>query len=140
MASPPALKRTNSIADNMPDALSHSRYHMKYFAKYLRKGEGDNENFIRNTPSTDRFRNGELYRCIADKNGAFVQPALYESFGSNPFNINVKICQNRAINFQTINPWSEKSPHIHSVDNCVLYSVTFSASSSWKDPHVEFHK
>ncbi|XP_022137007.1 sucrose synthase 6 isoform X2 [Momordica charantia] len=30
---------------------------------------------------TDRFRNGELYRCIADTKGAFVQPALYEAFG-----------------------------------------------------------
>ncbi|KAJ1281758.1 hypothetical protein BS78_04G330200 [Paspalum vaginatum] len=30
---------------------------------------------------TDRVRNGELYRCIADTRGAFVQPALYEAFG-----------------------------------------------------------
>lgn len=30
---------------------------------------------------TDRMRNGELYRCIADTKGAFVQPALYEAFG-----------------------------------------------------------
>jgi sucrose synthase len=30
---------------------------------------------------TDRHRNGELYRCIADTRGAFVQPALYEAFG-----------------------------------------------------------
>ncbi|KAF7831168.1 Sucrose synthase 2 [Senna tora] len=30
---------------------------------------------------TDRHRNGELYRCIADTKGAFVQPALYEAFG-----------------------------------------------------------
>ncbi|KAL6603412.1 hypothetical protein ACP70R_043773 [Stipagrostis hirtigluma subsp. patula] len=30
---------------------------------------------------TDRVRNGELYRCIADSKGAFVQPALYEAFG-----------------------------------------------------------
>lgn len=30
---------------------------------------------------TDRKRNGELYRSIADTNGAFVQPALYEAFG-----------------------------------------------------------
>ncbi|XP_042500308.1 sucrose synthase 7-like isoform X1 [Macadamia integrifolia] len=29
----------------------------------------------------DRVRNGELYRCIADSKGAFVQPALYEAFG-----------------------------------------------------------
>lgn len=29
----------------------------------------------------DRLRNGELYRCIADTKGAFVQPALYEAFG-----------------------------------------------------------
>lgn len=39
MASPPALKRTNSLVDNMPDALRQSRYHMKRcFAKYLEKG------------------------------------------------------------------------------------------------------
>ncbi|XP_028800601.1 sucrose synthase 6 isoform X1 [Neltuma alba] len=39
-ASAPALKRTNSIADNMPDALRQSRYHMKKcFAKYLEKGK-----------------------------------------------------------------------------------------------------
>lgn len=30
---------------------------------------------------TDRRRNGELYRCVADTKGAFVQPALYEAFG-----------------------------------------------------------
>ncbi|KAJ1388169.1 Sucrose synthase [Sesbania bispinosa] len=30
---------------------------------------------------TDRHRNGELYRFIADTKGAFVQPALYEAFG-----------------------------------------------------------
>ncbi|KAL2578216.1 hypothetical protein AAZX31_16G193400 [Glycine max] len=30
---------------------------------------------------TDRYRNSELYRCISDTKGAFVQPALYEAFG-----------------------------------------------------------
>ncbi|GFP99070.1 sucrose synthase 6 [Phtheirospermum japonicum] len=30
---------------------------------------------------TDRYRNSELYCCIADTKGAFVQPALYEAFG-----------------------------------------------------------
>lgn len=30
---------------------------------------------------TDRYRNSELYRHIADTKGAFVQPALYEAFG-----------------------------------------------------------
>ncbi|WJX36992.1 Sucrose synthase 6 [Trifolium repens] len=30
---------------------------------------------------TERHRNGELYRFIADTKGAFVQPALYEAFG-----------------------------------------------------------
>nr|CAL25362.2 sucrose synthase [Cymodocea nodosa] len=29
----------------------------------------------------DRVRNGELYRCIADSGGVFVQPAFYEAFG-----------------------------------------------------------
>ncbi|CAA6655810.1 unnamed protein product [Spirodela intermedia] len=33
------------------------------------------------TAQKDRLRNGELYRCIADTKGAFVQPALYEAFG-----------------------------------------------------------
>ncbi|KAH7421488.1 hypothetical protein KP509_13G060100 [Ceratopteris richardii] len=30
---------------------------------------------------TNRVRNGELYRYIADTKGAFVQPAIYEAFG-----------------------------------------------------------
>lgn len=30
---------------------------------------------------TDKYRNSELYRTIADTKGAFVQPALYEAFG-----------------------------------------------------------
>ncbi|MGJ2543720.1 glycosyltransferase, partial [Salmonella enterica subsp. enterica serovar Paratyphi A] len=30
---------------------------------------------------TNRAQNGELYRYIADKRGAFVQPAFYEAFG-----------------------------------------------------------
>ncbi|CAH9132339.1 unnamed protein product [Cuscuta epithymum] len=30
---------------------------------------------------TDRNRNSELYRTIADTRGAFIQPALYEAFG-----------------------------------------------------------
>ncbi|KAL6978366.1 Sucrose synthase 2 [Sarracenia purpurea var. burkii] len=30
---------------------------------------------------TNRARNGELYRYIADRRGAFVQPAFYEAFG-----------------------------------------------------------
>ncbi|XP_019172019.1 PREDICTED: sucrose synthase 7-like [Ipomoea nil] len=30
---------------------------------------------------TDRLRNSELYRTVADSKGAFVQPALYEAFG-----------------------------------------------------------
>lgn len=29
----------------------------------------------------NRVRNGELYRCIADTRGIFVQPAFYEAFG-----------------------------------------------------------
>ncbi|XP_058009261.1 sucrose synthase 6 isoform X2 [Hevea brasiliensis] len=39
MASGPSLKRSDSIADNMPEALKQSRYHMKKcFAKYVQKG------------------------------------------------------------------------------------------------------
>ena len=35
-----ALKRSESIADSMPDALRESRYHMKKcFAKYIEKGK-----------------------------------------------------------------------------------------------------
>lgn len=30
---------------------------------------------------SDKVFNGELYRCIADKGGVFVQPALFEAFG-----------------------------------------------------------
>jgi sucrose synthase len=30
---------------------------------------------------TDKNRVGELYRCVADTRGAFVQPALFEAFG-----------------------------------------------------------
>nr|GMC59745.1 sucrose synthase 7-like [Ipomoea batatas] len=30
---------------------------------------------------TDRLRNSELYRTVADSKGAFIQPALYEAFG-----------------------------------------------------------
>ncbi|CAM8974550.1 hypothetical protein QQ045_030865 [Rhodiola kirilowii] len=29
----------------------------------------------------NRVKNGEIYRCIADTRGAFVQPAVYEAFG-----------------------------------------------------------
>ncbi|GMP26770.1 hypothetical protein CsSME_00003068 [Camellia sinensis var. sinensis] len=40
MATPPALKRSESMADSMPDALRESRYHMKKcFAKYIEKGK-----------------------------------------------------------------------------------------------------
>lgn len=36
----PALKRSETIADSMPDALRESRYHMKRcFAKYTEKGK-----------------------------------------------------------------------------------------------------
>ncbi|OAY60588.1 sucrose synthase 5 [Manihot esculenta] len=39
MASAPSLKRSDSMADNMPEALKQSRYHMKKcFAKYVQKG------------------------------------------------------------------------------------------------------
>lgn len=36
----PALKRSESITDSMPEALRQSRYHMKRcFAKYIEKGK-----------------------------------------------------------------------------------------------------
>lgn len=39
MASAPSLKRSDSIADSMPEALKQSRYHMKKcFARYIEKG------------------------------------------------------------------------------------------------------
>ncbi|XP_058749113.1 sucrose synthase 5-like isoform X2 [Vicia villosa] len=46
------------------------------FEKYQLKGQ-----FRWIVAQTDRHRNGELYRFIADTKGAFVQPALYEAFG-----------------------------------------------------------
>lgn len=40
MASASSLKRSDSIADNMPDALKQSRYHMKRsFVRYIEKGK-----------------------------------------------------------------------------------------------------
>lgn len=40
MASGAALKRSESIAESMPEALRQSRYHMKRcFAKYTEKGK-----------------------------------------------------------------------------------------------------
>ncbi|HRX51969.1 MAG TPA: sucrose synthase [Candidatus Krumholzibacteria bacterium] len=33
------------------------------------------------TMRADKAQVGELYRCVADRRGAFVQPALYEAFG-----------------------------------------------------------
>lgn len=40
MASKPTLKRTDSMAENMPEALRQSRYHMKRcFARYIGKGK-----------------------------------------------------------------------------------------------------
>lgn len=40
MATAPALKRSESIADSMPEALRQSRYHMKKcFAKYIEQGK-----------------------------------------------------------------------------------------------------
>ena len=40
MASKPTLKRADSMAENMPDALRQSRYHMKRcFARYVGKGK-----------------------------------------------------------------------------------------------------
>jgi sucrose synthase len=32
-------------------------------------------------PSINKLDTGEVYRCIADRNGMFVQPALFEAFG-----------------------------------------------------------
>ncbi|GLT65534.1 hypothetical protein SLA2020_379630 [Shorea laevis] len=40
MASGKVLKRSDSIADNMPDALRQSRYHMKRcFARFVATGK-----------------------------------------------------------------------------------------------------
>lgn len=40
MASGAAIKRSESIAESMPEALRQSRYHMKRcFAKYIEKGK-----------------------------------------------------------------------------------------------------
>ncbi|CAI0387245.1 unnamed protein product, partial [Linum tenue] len=45
-------------------------------SKYSLKGQ-----FRWITSQTNRARNGELYRYVADTRGAFVQPAFYEAFG-----------------------------------------------------------
>ncbi|XP_039144741.1 sucrose synthase 2-like [Dioscorea cayenensis subsp. rotundata] len=48
----------------------------KYIEEYKLKGH------IRwISAQMNRVRNGELYRCICDSKGVFVQPALYEAFG-----------------------------------------------------------
>ncbi|CAN1353214.1 Sucrose synthase 2 [Linum perenne] len=47
----------------------------------LMKEYGLNGQFRWITAQTNRARNGELYRYIADTKGAFVQPAFYEAFG-----------------------------------------------------------
>ncbi|CAN0889053.1 Sucrose synthase 2 [Linum grandiflorum] len=47
----------------------------------LMKEYGLNGQFRWITSQTNRARNGELYRYIADTKGAFVQPAFYEAFG-----------------------------------------------------------
>ena len=45
-------------------------------------GEGKMEGKFRwINAQKNRVRNGELYRYVADRRGAFVQPALYEAFG-----------------------------------------------------------
>jgi sucrose synthase len=42
----------------------------------------DLDGYVRWLPMrTDKTQVGELYRCVADRRGAFVQPALYEAFG-----------------------------------------------------------
>uniref|UniRef100_U5FPZ0 sucrose synthase n=1 Tax=Populus trichocarpa TaxID=3694 RepID=U5FPZ0_POPTR len=44
------------------------------------------------TAQTNRARNGELYRYIADTKGAFVQPAFYEAFGLTVVEANICGC------------------------------------------------
>jgi sucrose synthase len=64
------LKRSDSIADNMPEALKQSRYHMKRcFAKYIEKGRrtmklqqllDEMENFIDDQVERTRVLQGLL--------------------------------------------------------------------------------
>ncbi|KAF5737716.1 sucrose synthase 5-like [Tripterygium wilfordii] len=58
------------------EEMSEIRKMHSLIEKYQLKGQ-----FRWIAAQTDRKRNGELYRCIADTKGAFVQPALYEAFG-----------------------------------------------------------
>lgn len=45
------------------------------------KKYGLTEGFRWSAAQTDRAICGEIYRCVADTRGVFVQPALYEAFG-----------------------------------------------------------
>ncbi|KAL8550080.1 hypothetical protein ACS0TY_008782 [Phlomoides rotata] len=64
-----------SKSNDREEAAEIKKMHM-LIEKYQLKGQ------IRwIAAQTDRKRNGEIYRSIADTKGAFVQPALYEAFG-----------------------------------------------------------
>lgn len=58
------------------EEMSEIRKMHELINKYQLKGQ-----FRWIAAQTDRNRNSELYRSIADTKGAFVQPALYEAFG-----------------------------------------------------------
>lgn len=70
MASTPALKRTESITDNMSDASRQSRYHMKKcFAKYIENGRRiiklhhlmeEMEQVVNNTNDRNQILEGNL--------------------------------------------------------------------------------
>ncbi|XP_061347115.1 sucrose synthase 7-like [Gastrolobium bilobum] len=93
MASVPALKRTDSIADNMPDALRQSRYHMKRcFAKYLEKGKRimklhhlmeEMEKVIDDKSERNQVLEGILGFILSSTQEAVVDPP-YVAFGIRP--------------------------------------------------------
>ncbi|KAJ1377368.1 Sucrose synthase [Sesbania bispinosa] len=93
MASAPALRRTESIADNMPDALRQSRYHMKRcFAKYLEKGRRimklqhlmeEMERVIDDKTERNRVLEGILGFIVTSTQEAVVDPP-YVAFGIRP--------------------------------------------------------
>ena len=64
-------QRSNDAEEQAQIALMHELMDQYELEGQMRWVEGQ----------VDRERNGELYRYIADRRGAFVQPALFEAFG-----------------------------------------------------------
>ncbi|GFS35295.1 sucrose synthase 5 [Actinidia rufa] len=88
-----ALKRSDSIADSMPDALRESRYHMKKcFAKYIEKGKrlmklhhlmSEMEKVIDDKTEREQILNGLLGYILCTTQEAVVIPP-YVAFAIRP--------------------------------------------------------